>query len=268
MKTAWEWQWAALWRRQKNHCLIAVMLASTSGCAATTCLQDWHFSHSNKRRANCAWTDHYSSETRKIISVDFENGYKSGYYDTAMGKDCQLPPVAPPKYWAAKYQTCSGRIATEHWFAGYQTGINHAQADGRYSNAAVPASPNAPVLNQSGCGACYSPDGCRCGSNEGEITGNQVENLSEPSAVFLSPAEIPVPVTSFPLDQFSSRVHVMGTHRMDEFPYDTTLPIEEPRIAEDVLGSSTTVPASVSVQGPDIADGDGLIGGYGAGVRR
>jgi hypothetical protein len=143
-------------------CLLAVVCTMPCGCVSVAGLQDLHFSCANKHRANEAWKCNFSRDQRKACSEDFEHGFKQGYYDTAMGKDCRLPPVAPPQYWSARYQSCSGQCAVQDWFKGYQHGITAAQAGACPSFSEVPVSPGAPVLNKTGCGVCYSPDHCNC----------------------------------------------------------------------------------------------------------
>ncbi|MFO0940321.1 MAG: hypothetical protein U0930_06085 [Pirellulales bacterium] len=155
-------------------CVLALLCSLHSGCVTVAGLQDMHFSCSNKLRASDAWRCSFTSEQRRSLSCDFESGFKKGYYDTAMNKDCRLPPIAPPKYWAAKYQTCEGQCAVQDWFRGYQHGIAVAQSGSCSQTAEIPISPGAPVLNKTGCGACYSPDCCKdancnqCGQNSSE----------------------------------------------------------------------------------------------------
>ncbi len=143
-------------------CLLVIASVSMSGCASVATFQDWQFCYANKSRASEAWKCTFSAEARKSLSADFEAGFKKGYYDTAMNKDCRLPPVAPPKYWSARYQNCEGQACVQEWFRGYQHGIASAQSCNDASSAEVPVSPCAPVINKTGCGACYSPDNCRC----------------------------------------------------------------------------------------------------------
>lgn len=146
-------------------CLLAlVCIIPCGGCASVASFQDWHFSCCNKYRASEAWKCSYSYDQRRNCSADFEAGFKRGYYDTAMNRDCRLPPVAPPKYWAARYQSCEGQQLVHDWFRGYEIGIASAQSGSCPNFAEVPVSPNAPTTNKTGCGTCYSPDKCKCGS--------------------------------------------------------------------------------------------------------
>lgn len=144
--------------------LLASAFATAGGCSSVATLQDWHFSYCNHQRAKAAWKESFSAKGSGRCS-DFKAGFRQGYYDTAMGKDCRLPPVAPPKYWSAKYQGCHGQLAIDRWFEGYRCGIAHAQAGGCSDSAEVPVSPEAPVLNKTSCGTCYSPN--LCGSHSG-----------------------------------------------------------------------------------------------------
>lgn len=145
-------------------CLLGAFCSLFSGCVSVAGLQDMHFSMCNKYRASESWKCSFSSEQRRNLTCDFESGFKRGYYDTAMNKDCRIPPIAPPKYWAARYQSCEGQSAVQDWFRGYQHGIAAAQSGSCPATAEVPVSPGAPVLNKTGCGACYSPDCCRSGN--------------------------------------------------------------------------------------------------------
>jgi hypothetical protein len=152
--------------RRVQACLIAALCSFGSGCVSMAGLQDLHYSTSNKYRACEAWKCSFTKEQRKVCSEDFEQGFKQGYYDTAMGKDCRLPPVAPPQYWSARYQSCSGQCEVQDWFRGYQNGIAAAQSSGCSGFNEVPVSPGAPVINKTGCGTCYSPDPCNCNAQE------------------------------------------------------------------------------------------------------
>lgn len=152
-------------------CLLVIASVSMSGCASVATFQDWQFCYANKSRASEAWKCTFSPEARQSLTADFEAGFKKGYFDTAMNKDCRLPPVAPPKYWSARYQSCEGQTCVQEWFRGYQHGIASAQSSNVASSAEVPLSPFAPVVNKTGCGACYSPSNCRCEpSNDSSAT--------------------------------------------------------------------------------------------------
>lgn len=143
--------------------IAAFLLSITlSGCATSAGFQDWQYKHVNKKRASQAWRDCHSHEQRKCLSCDYEDGFKAGFFDTATGKDCKLPPVPPPKYWSVKYQCCEGQKHVQDWFRGYQCGIVAAEGKGFPNFSDVPTSPQAPVVNRTACGTCYSPDACNC----------------------------------------------------------------------------------------------------------
>ncbi len=164
--------------------VVCVISLSFGGCAWDATTQDWYYCFANKKRAAESWKSCFSREQRKCLSNDFESGYKVGYYDTATGKDCRLPPVPPPKYWSAHYQSCEGRAAIEEWFQGYQRGILAAQSSGLPDFHEIATSVGAPVINQTACGFCYSADNCQC--HGGDDVGNAVLEM-----VPTQPAVIP-----------------------------------------------------------------------------
>lgn len=214
-------------RHTAQAALLVVASMFCSGCVSMAGLQDMHFSYCNKYRASEAWKCSFNSTQRKSLSDDFEKGFKQGYYDTAMNKDCRLPPVAPPKYWSARYQSCEGQCKVQDWFRGYQHGIAAAQSYSCPDYVEVPVSPNAPIVNKTGCGACYSADHCKC--NQGC---ENSESYSQP--------EIQLPVESFPYD------------------YNTSGVIKSTEPMLDAPNSLAIVPASFGSD-PNV----GLIGGLG-----
>ena len=144
--------------------VMACSLLLACGCVALPIGQDARYRYVNRKRACQAWKQCYSTEKRRCLGKDFEDGFKTGYFDTATGLDCRVPPVAPSKYWTAKYQNCEGQAAVQSWFRGYQNGIVAAQACALDQFNTVPVSPQAPVLNQTACGQCFAADPCEdCG---------------------------------------------------------------------------------------------------------
>ena len=133
-----------------------------SGCSGMAGLQDLHYSCVNKSRASAAWHDRYDAEQRRCLGNDYESGFKAGYFDSATGKDCGIPPTPPPKYWSTRYQCCDGQTAIQNWFKGYQCGVAAAESAGFPEFHEIPVSAVAPTLNKTGCGTCYSPDRCEC----------------------------------------------------------------------------------------------------------
>ncbi len=146
--------------------LLAVTSLTFSGCAAA--LQDFHYTVVNKTRAEYAWLKCTSMADRWNAGSDFAHGYKSGFYDASTGKGCVTPALPPPCYWSTKYQSCEGQQQIQCWYRGYQSGVAAAQGYGYPSFHSAPLGPEAPTLNQNGCGACYGPTGCLC---EHESTG-------------------------------------------------------------------------------------------------
>lgn len=139
--------------------LLILSLSTASGCAG---LQDTEYAVSNWTRAECYWIGTGTFSERFQHSSDYAKGWKKGFYDAATGKACNDPAVPPPCYWAAKYQTCEGRNAILDWYSGYRSGAAVARSKGYPSFHDVPVGVCAPVVNQSTCSACLSPDKCNC----------------------------------------------------------------------------------------------------------
>ncbi|MEZ6135903.1 MAG: hypothetical protein R3C53_13430 [Pirellulaceae bacterium] len=161
-------KWPQYWNRMlRAGCLMACSFF-LSGCVSVSTLQDWQFKRINKSRANDAYRDCFTRQQRSNNSPDFESGYKTGFVDAATGKDCHLPAVPPEKYWSAKYQCCEGQSYIQDWYKGYQCGMSAAESRGFPSFHEVPLGPCAPVLNKTGCGACYAGDPCHCNVCSGD----------------------------------------------------------------------------------------------------
>lgn len=133
-----------------------------SGCSGMAGLQDLHYSCVNRTRASAAWRERHDAEQRRCLGHDYEAGFKAGYFDTSTGKDCRTPATPPPKYWSTRYQCCDGQVAIQNWFKGYQCGMTAAESAGFSEFHDIPVSVNAPVLNKTACGTCYSSDPCNC----------------------------------------------------------------------------------------------------------
>ncbi len=174
---------------RKSHLRLApIVLAAavTSGCVSTSALQDWNYHRVQKSRAAIAWHEEYDRDCRGSLGHDFEAGFKAGFVDASMGKNCDLPAVPPPKYWSASYQSCEAQECVQAWFRGYQAGQTAADERGLSNFHQVPVSPNAPVLNKTACGTCYARDACEC-------------NNSQPAAVMEYPAGIPAELPAVPV---------------------------------------------------------------------
>jgi hypothetical protein len=127
-------------------------------------LQDWHYCATNKARAEFAYLGATDFTQRRELGNDYGHGYKSGFYDAATGKGCKAPAVPPPCYWSTSYQNCEGQLAIQDWYRGYECGVAAAQAKGYAAVHAVPTGPCAPVINETGCLGCSSPDYCNRGT--------------------------------------------------------------------------------------------------------
>ncbi|MEM8736370.1 MAG: hypothetical protein AAGG44_19230 [Planctomycetota bacterium] len=207
------------------------LLLVSAGCNCIATKQDWHYKFANWRRAVSAFDCCYSAEAQKCLSSDFESGFKAGFVDTSIGKDCRVPPVPPPKYWAAKYQCPSGQCAIQDWFRGYQNGIVAAQSKGYPEFNEVPVSSSAPILNKTACGMCQSCDPCGCQSAPPTY-----------SSAGVPLAKKAVSKPSHPVQQVSSR----------------SLQNAAPKSTQDVKANSR--PAAPK----NLGDGVGLVGGLGS----
>ncbi|GAB5403861.1 MAG: hypothetical protein Aurels2KO_20920 [Aureliella sp.] len=141
-------------------------------------LQDWNYNRTNRSRAAKCFKASYDHDQRKALGRDFELGFKSGFFDLATGRDCRVPPVAPPKYWSASYQTCDSRACVESWFMGYQKGVVAAQGCGLGEFNSVPVSACAPTVNCSGDGACYSGGECSCSGESAAMDGGLSDHVA------------------------------------------------------------------------------------------
>lgn len=120
-----------------NHWLLLLTLTLT-GCAG---LQDYKFREVQKQRAFCAWYCSDEAAVNGWYFSDYARGWRTGYYDVLMGSDGRLPPVPPPRYWHASYQTVEGQTKIDCWFAGYQDGAIAAQCDSGGEALVLPTSP-------------------------------------------------------------------------------------------------------------------------------
>ena len=144
-----------------RYALIAAVCAITlNGCVSMAGLQDWNYQRVNKVRAHQAWLECHDRQQRADLGHDYEQGFKAGFVDAATGRACDVPAVTPPKYWAASYQSCQGQVCVENWLTGYRAGLTAAQNRSFSSFNEVPVSACAPVLNRTGCGACYAEPDC------------------------------------------------------------------------------------------------------------
>lgn len=245
------------WNGQAKFLSLCLAIISISGCTLCADKQDCHYFASARMDARSAWRNCYSHEKRKCLSAHFERGFKKGFSDTRSGKDCRLPPVAPPRYWSTRYQCCEGQACVQDWFRGYQQGIAVAESQGQKFFNEIPVSPNAPVLNKTACGMCQSVDPCEC---------HLTAYPSDPGYQVLD-AEIPPPATT-----------LQGGSEPAEQPLDSEsgeadlneIPIPEPAVAEDVQvrvdevappesQETSEVPGVVR----EVSPGIGLIGGSG-----
>lgn len=180
---------------------LAILVAGLSGCSCIATKQDWHYRIANQHRASKAWKCCYSAERRKSLGADFKNGFKAGYVERSIGKECRAPAVPPPKYWTAKYQCCEGQQAIQDWFRGFQCGVAAAESNGHPYFNDIPVSASAPRTNVTACGKCQSCEPCGCQESQWKLTG--FSSQVPPPVTLDATATIPVnaqPTTDEPAD--------------------------------------------------------------------
>lgn len=91
--------------------------------------------------ARQAWLDVAVGSDPAAYSVDYADGFQSGFAEFLdFGGTGSPPPVPPREYWKIKYQTPTGHQAIQDWYAGYAQGSSAAQASGLRSQFVVPVS--------------------------------------------------------------------------------------------------------------------------------
>ena len=227
--------------------VISLMAINLTGCSICATKQDWHYFSATNHRARDAWKCCFSAEKRKCLSAHFERGFKQGFFDTSTGKDCRVPPVAPPRYWAARYQCCEGQACVQDWFKGYQQGIVAAENRGYKFFNDVPVSSQAPVLNRTACGLCQSLDPCECHLSAYPVAESTNESEAVPMADQPLPPTPPMPSAGQEAEATTKKeIQAAEIHVLQDLP------------AIGASESSRKLPAVIEVNSPI-----GLIGGYG-----
>lgn len=116
---------------------IVLLLLASCGCAT---FQDHEYAKANRGRADRAWKTREASGDARCESKDYMLGWKAGYLDVCRGGCGNPPPVAPKRYWAAKYQSPDGQGAIQDWFLGFETGAAAAKSCGEGSFHLIPTS--------------------------------------------------------------------------------------------------------------------------------
>ena len=100
-----------------------------------------------------------SFESGFSIDSDFKRGFINAYEDLAAGSDGTIPAVPPKRYWSVHYRNAEGCTKAESWFAGYEEGIQTAQASGLFQYNTVPTAAgcgsNCATECESGCQPNY-----------------------------------------------------------------------------------------------------------------
>jgi hypothetical protein len=174
---------------------VLLCLLTLNGCITWATVQDIEFATTNRLRADIAWLDCYSFGERRELGCHYRAGFKRGFTATAVGRDCKLPPVAPPRYWSTWYQSPEGRADVQEWFRGYQAGINTSQRSQLPAYSDVPLGPCTETLNVPGPNAgCYATDVC---NTRTLLPGQSV--LGTPQSYGYSSAEYDSPYMASPV---------------------------------------------------------------------
>lgn len=147
---------------------IATVVFSTVGCAS---IQDYRYRKANEWRAHKAWKTTKANLPKGCADSDFALGFQDGYVDVSMGGCGKLPPVPPPKYWDAKYQSCEGRAEIERYFSGWQSGVVAAEKCGRQYWHRIPTK---------SCREPCVPECENCLLNDQSITSGQAAEPTNP----------------------------------------------------------------------------------------
>jgi hypothetical protein len=95
--------------------------------------------------AAAAWKD-VQNASLETYSDDYARGFKAGFKDSLeAGGHGDPPPLPPPCYWSARYETVAGHEAIDDWFRGFRHGADVAKESGRRELSLVPLSPPAPL---------------------------------------------------------------------------------------------------------------------------
>lgn len=206
--------------------LLSLLLLSSVGCVSVAGLQDMQYCVTNKTRAQLAWWTSADTMQRRALGSDYAHGYKTGFYDAATGRGCKLPAVPPPCYWSTKYQCCEGQATIQEWYRGYQCGVAAAQGKGYPSFHDVPVGPCAPVVNETGCQGCSSPDYCNSGNcnpcNSG-VSFQQPQSPEFHGGLFGQYGSQPVePANAAPMQQPAAATSDLRKTPTDGSPSDTS----------------------------------------------
>jgi hypothetical protein len=114
----------------------AALFLSLSGCTA---LSDCKYELGQKIRTKQAWHE-FDGCNEKCFTVDYQSGWKQGYYEVLTGGDGRPPLVPPKKYWKPPVFVEHDPSRQDDWYVGYQDGAANAkcQPDHHYVPTFLP----------------------------------------------------------------------------------------------------------------------------------
>lgn len=117
---------------------LAICAGSLAGCSSLQeSKQEYLIDYRNRRLTEEAWRS-MSHQYSNMYMVDFERGWKQGYYDVASGGSGCAPAIPPSRYWHLRYQNACGHQRVMSWFNGYREGALVAEQDGVAAYSAIP----------------------------------------------------------------------------------------------------------------------------------
>jgi hypothetical protein len=101
----------------------------------------------NRQLADEAWYHFQSALPDCEYSIDFGDGFKTGFCDYLYAGGNGDPPVVPPRsYWKPAYETPQGQLMMQDWFRGYRHGSAVAMESGYRRAVVLPASAALPPI--------------------------------------------------------------------------------------------------------------------------
>lgn len=133
--------------------VLTLCSSSMIGCSSLQeAKQEYLLGYRNTKLAEEAWKSMAGEYCNNLYNVDFERGWKQGYYDVASGGTGCAPAIPPSRYWHIRYQNSCGHQRVMAWFNGYREGSLVAEQDGVAAFSAIPTLYNPNSCNKSGTG--------------------------------------------------------------------------------------------------------------------
>ena len=179
---------------------------SLCGCAA---LQDYHYNWTQCYRADAAWRDSFGVWNTQF-SRDYQEGWKAGHADISQGNCHEPPPVPPKKYWAAAYQSESGRCCIDEWYNGWRDGAAASLACGNGDWHNIVAAPTVPPGANSSTGFSHATNTANPGPAEIPAMARK-EKVKVAPANYVQPPVHVAPLPEYGETDLQTRVTIGGT---------------------------------------------------------